>query len=406
MGPGKPSIDTSAADTSIGFDYQFYYFFLMLLNLKIGEKIGLEVKDDIHIDFTNGKTIYIQTKHSVQTKSDGTVINLTERDKDLWKTVSNWVYVINGQPDKKDFLKRCFFQLVTNKSNSANPVLVKIRSFQDGNITIEEFQVYLDSLIDSTQDSEIKKYIENTRALAKTHLSLFLNAFQFELNEDNLIQKIKDRLLEKIHLEDKVDDVYQSLHSALRDKNYLTVKAGSSIEYSFDDFNRNFKECFRVGLSNKLPIRDIQFHIPDDPSEQLFIKQLIDIGDVDADDRERIVELTTHLLRLFNNLKEWELTDGLLPSAKKGFDRNSISLWTNCFRSVYRDVMQKEKTGIDVATLDIEIKQKALECLDEMRRQSLKIDDTDLDIELSNGHFYLLTEDKAIGWHYAWKKRY
>ncbi|RAW01960.1 hypothetical protein [Pseudochryseolinea flava] len=406
MDASKPFTDTTAADTSIGFDYQFYYFFLLLLNLRIGEKIGLEVKDDIHIDLSNGKTIFIQTKHSVQTKADGSIINLTERDKDLWKTLSLWVDVINSQSDKKAFLKNSIFQLITNKSNSANPVLVNIQGVQAEVKSIDDFQTYLDGLIAGTQDADVKKYMENVRALAKTHLSLFLSAFQFDLSEDNLIQKIKDRILEKIHLEEKVQDVYQSLHSALRDKNYLTVKEKEIIEYSFEDFNKHFKSCFKLGLSTKLPIREIQFQIPDDPSQQLFIKQLVDIGDVDSDDKARIAELTTHLLKLFNNLKEWEMTDGLLPSTKKGFDRNSVGLWTNCFRSVYRDVMQRLKSGLDVSTIDDEIKQKALECLDEMRRQTLKIEDTDLDIDLSNGHFYLLTEEKSIGWHYDWEKRY
>ena len=79
----KTQNNSSAADTSIGFDYQFYYFFFLILGLKHGEKIGLEVKDDVHLDLPGGQTILIQTKHSVQTTNGDAIINLTERDKDL-----------------------------------------------------------------------------------------------------------------------------------------------------------------------------------------------------------------------------------------------------------------------------------------------------------------------------------
>jgi len=58
---------TSAAKTEIGFDYQFYYYFYLILDLRHGEKIGIEVKDDIHIDCADGDSILIQVKHTLQT---------------------------------------------------------------------------------------------------------------------------------------------------------------------------------------------------------------------------------------------------------------------------------------------------------------------------------------------------
>jgi len=76
---------TSASDTSIGFDYQFYYYLYLILDLRHGDKIGIELKDDIHIEKSDNTLILIQTKHTIQTNSGGNTINLTERDNDLWK---------------------------------------------------------------------------------------------------------------------------------------------------------------------------------------------------------------------------------------------------------------------------------------------------------------------------------
>src|SRR5687767_4417209 len=121
---------TSAAESIVGTDYQFYYFFYLILGLKLGETIGFEVKDDIHIDFADGSTELVQTKHTIQTGASGQVINLTELSEDLWKTLSNWAAIINEQPDKKGFLAKTRFKLVTNKGNNQNQFLEHLHKFQ------------------------------------------------------------------------------------------------------------------------------------------------------------------------------------------------------------------------------------------------------------------------------------
>lgn len=396
---------TSAAQTSIGFDYQFYYFFYLIVGLKLGEKIGFEIKDDVHIDFDDGTTELIQTKHSIQKKDDGKAINLTELSSDLWKTLSNWSLILNEQTDKKVFLERTRFKLITNKSNSANPFIKNLTKFKEGKMSIKEMKDYLKSLKEKTSDPEIKKYINNTLSI-NAFLKEFISRIHLDLNEDDLIQRIQNRILEKIHNPQKVKDVYDSLHSALRDKNYLDIKSGKKVVTSFSDFSAQFRNCFKLGLSSKLPKRDLPFLLPENPEDQLFIKQLIDIGDVTPFDEERIIELTTHMLKFINNYKYWEVHDGLLPSQKEIFQKNSQLIWKNSFQKVYRKITKSVLDGIDLELLEEEIKEAALECLDEMRKELLTIDETNLDIELSNGHFYFLTEEKNIGWHFSWKSRY
>lgn len=96
----KPFHETTSADNkSIGFDYQFYYFLNLLLKLSQGEAIGYEIKDDIHIEMSNGREILLQAKHSVEAG------NLTERDEALWKTISNWVEVINDKVSGRELIE-------------------------------------------------------------------------------------------------------------------------------------------------------------------------------------------------------------------------------------------------------------------------------------------------------------
>ncbi len=112
------------------------------------------------------------------------------------------------------------------------------------------------------------------------------------------------------------------------------------------------------------------------------------------------------MLKFINNYKYWELNDGLLPSQKQEFERISKLIWKNSFEKVYRKISKKLMEGTDLTILEYEVKEAALECLDELKKQLLTLDETTLDVELSNGHFYFLTEEKSIGWHFSWKTRY
>ena len=217
----------------------------MILDLRHSEKIRIELKDDIHSELADGSLIVIQTKHTTQTLNGGNLINLTERDKDLWKTINNWIKVINEQHESKKFISNTTFQLISNKSLGVNNFFINIIKLQNRETTIDEFKTYLDNLILNTEDETIKGFILNFRNMDRKMLNSFILKLKFTLNEDNIIIKIKNRLLEKIHIEEKVDDVYNSLFSELKAKEYFNVKRGSTKTISFEDFNKNFKGCFK-----------------------------------------------------------------------------------------------------------------------------------------------------------------
>lgn len=124
-----------AGGQSLGFDYQFYYFIFLLLQLEPGETIGYEVKDDIHIQKTDGKVILMQAKHTVQTNSDGQRANLTPLDEDMWKTLSIWSKTISTS--ELEDLKKYEFILVTNKNIQKNQFISCVENFKNNSISIE-----------------------------------------------------------------------------------------------------------------------------------------------------------------------------------------------------------------------------------------------------------------------------
>lgn len=410
----KPFHETTSADNkSIGFDYQFYYFLNLLLKLSQGEAIGYEIKDDIHIEMSNGREILLQAKHSVEAG------NLTERDEALWKTISNWVEVINDKVSGRElienqliFIKNTDFILVSNKKTSSrNGFLIKLSEFQDGTIDLLQFENYLVELHKKTKDSPdspnpIKGYISKLMTQPSAWLGIFLKKLEFRLDQDDLVKEIKNKIEEKMISPNRVDDVFNSLFSNLKQDMYSDIKGDKKILITFDDFKRKYRKCFEVNrAAANLPIRRLPISLPQNLHDQVFIKQLLDIGDITVDDHERITEYTGYKLKVFNNLSKWLQDGDITTDELKAFEDRAKLRWQNYFVSAHR----KSRTLIKQVQSEEaknELLDKAIKCLDDTRTIELEFQGTPLEVDMSNGQYYLLSDRPEIGWEFDWEVKH
>ena len=158
-----------ADDKAVGFDYQFYYFMYLALDLKHGDRIGFEVKDDVHIDMPNGTTILYQAKHTILTKGDGSPGNLTTLDNDLWKTISNWIDMIKSN---KSILENYEFCLVTNKSEENNKFIESLAAFKN-NLDVDKIINFIKKLKEKTKNREIISYLNQFLSISKKKMKQF-----------------------------------------------------------------------------------------------------------------------------------------------------------------------------------------------------------------------------------------
>ncbi|MCK7590074.1 hypothetical protein M0G43_05785 [Subsaxibacter sp. CAU 1640] len=397
----------SAGPIAVGFDYQFYYFMLMALELRHGEKVGFEVKDDVHIDKEDGTTLLYQTKHTTLKNADGTSQNLTTMDLDMWKTLSNWASFINEAASKIDFLKKHSFILITNKNENNNKFMESLATFKKDLKTNAVIDT-ISSIENKTTDTSLKKYCANIRKIGSRALKLFFQKLTIETDTDNIIGKIKERLFICYRDEHIVETVYNSLYSNLQSSKYLEITAGKKFEVTFEDFSNKFARCFKTSTEiKKLPLREFPILIPENPEEQIFIKQLIDIGEIHKGS-EDVIEYTTLMLQFLKNFTYWSDDENfILLSEADEFKKDSITRWKNEFKSKYRAIEEKIKAGSNIVDLDDEIKHLSLGIVDYIRKLDLRIGDyMPLGINFSNGHYYLLSNDLEIGWHYDWKNKY
>lgn len=395
----------TAGPQSLGFDYQFYYFTYLALRLDLGQKVGFEVKDDVHIDKPDGTTVLLQTKHSILTNANGSIQNLSDLDLDLWKTLSNWTSFIKAD-SAGNFLDKHSFILVTNKNNNQNRFISALVKFH----LDDDFDNFWSELIEiekKTNDKTIKTYFKTIKSIGKKKLRFFCAKLAIETGEDSIIQKIKDRIFESVRQRTLVDPIFDTLISNLHVSKYLEIKNRAKFEITLDEFNEKFGRCFQPAFESKpLPSRNIPILLPENLEEQIFIKQLLDLGEVVSGSND-IRNYTTQMLKFLNDFTLWTDDNYLLPTEILDFKEDSIVRWDNGFKSRYFKIKRRIDKGELISVLEDEIQELAIELIHQVREYNLEIRGyPSLGISASNGHYYALSNSLEIGWHFDWENKY
>lgn len=401
----------AAADKQAGFDYQFYIFLLKCFELQNGQSIGYEQLDDVHIDF-EGKTTYIQVKHTIGFSAVGERPNLTQKDIDLWKTLANWVNIINdpssgrgSESEQLAHVKKSEFILISNKSFSKTNSVVKLfNDYKNSIKTITQLRDELKMLIiesDPQKYSEVDKYIKVFTSQSDNWLDVFVKSVEFTLEIDDIIYEVKAKMKERfmIHSDDQAEDVFNCLFTNFKSDIYDHVAKGNrSIVFDYDRVKGMTSAClYKI---NKPIVRSYEtLELPENLEDQIFIKQLIDIGDIQVGDLETIINYTRFKVLMAQNMKDWEQNHELLPTSKSAFIDNCILKWKAVHTKHHRNPFN------DTLTEEI-LKKAALDVIDEIRIIVLTVSDVSLDSMLSHGQFYALSDELKIGWSHDWKTRY
>lgn len=394
MGSSKTHADqTSADNTSIGFDYQYYYFLLKLLKMGKGESVGLEVKDDVHTDLSNNTQLLIQLKHTVQQNANGTPINLTNFDSDLWKTLSNWSKVITDintvRGEKKNqltFIEKTEFMLASNKSSGGD---VKFYSICENP---KSAKIELEKLKLLTKDASIQEYIQDLIQLDNEVLEAFIPKIHFNLDVDNIIDRCKDAIREKYIPPTVVESLFGQIDSQIRQDNFYAIKAGIKIIVTFEQFEIKCRRLFSIARSPDLKPVKYYGALPSTLEDQKFIKQLIDIDDVKVADADEIAQYTRYMFGVKTNLAIWQQSGELTAEEVREFSDEAKLRWQNQFKATHKKNASPDEL--------------AREVLGEMRKQQLSFGSQSMGTEFSNGEFYRLSDIPEIGWHNAWMDKY
>lgn len=398
----------NASSGVAGFDFQFYYFLYCLLELKTGEEVGFEDKEDVHVTRHDGNITLIQVKHTTIENTKGEKINLTDSDDDLWKTIYNWVVFINKSEDGRDFLNYHNFILYTNKSIAKKSLASKFGDNKMKNEAILEMKKILKT---STSNNTIK-YVSSFLELNSDIQNLFFEKIEIVSDKEIIIEKVKNKVKESLRGSAFYIEAYQKLVASILEDKYLDLTIRKKMNISYTDFTEKYRNCFeRAYMKGALamPDRELNIIYPFDLTSQNFIKQLIGIEFIQKNNEKKIKDMTRIMLSFLNCVNYWKENNLIVSEDVVRLYEDTEYMWEIDFDDKFGEIQRLIGDNLEKrdSKLDEQINNIARSLFNSIRRLKVCIQDKEeLSLQLSNGCFYYLSDILKIGWHYDWEELY
>ena len=402
--------DSNAGGSIAGFIYQIYYFLYRLLTMRKGETVSLEKIDDVGTEMENEETqTYYQLKHSINSMPSA-IKRMSDRDTDLWKTLSMWVNIIKKQGDENaqhDWIEQSEFVIISNKATDTNRFFQLLGEYQQNGGKWEDLKKYMaeQAAVEPKEKKTEKEEKGNEDKKTIYYYTKNINEFallkEFLLkvklktkSDDDIISDIDFWLVNQQHFrEANAKNLRRTLYGKISE-----MLRGKALEYDLVSFDKEFGELFRKMKDRKFVASNKVVVVPEKPLEQTFIIQLRDIDDFKTRSIDKVKELTEQRLRFendYNNALEVSDNDDQLI-----FERDVKTRWDNHFG--------EQNDGINEHSTPDEIKNAAKAVVKGIRDEYLQFDGEPLNADSSNGCFYYFSDGKTpkIGWRYDWMEKY
>lgn len=400
--------DSNAGGSIAGFIYQIYYFLYRLLTMQKGETVSLEKIDDVGTETENEETrTYYQLKHTINSKPSA-IKRMSDRDTDLWKTLSMWVTIIKKQGDEnaqRIWIEQSEFVIISNKATDTNQFFQLLGEYQQNEGKWEDLKKYLAE--QAAVEPKVKEPEKEEKEDKKTIYYYTKNVNEFVLlkefllkvkpefkSDDDIVSDIDYWLVNQQHFrEANAKNLRRTLYGRIAE-----MLKGKVLEYDLEGFDKDFGELFRKMKDRKFVATNKVVVVPEKPLEQTFIKQLRDIDDFKSKSIEKVKELTEQRLRFENDYNN--ALDAGDNDDRVSFERDVKTRWDNHFG--------EQNDEINEHSTPDEIKNAAKAVVKGVRDEHLLFDGEPLNMDSSNGCFYYFSDGKSpkIGWRYDWKEKY
>lgn len=395
-----------AADkTSLGFEFQDLVYIEKLIELGPGEKLGLELHDDIHVetvasDGSIEDLLLIQVKHSVNPG------NVTDRDIDLWKTFYNWLRLIPGLPRHRS-LK---FQLYTNKRLNDQPFVTLLKAPRENiesilaHIRATDGEISLAESSKGADDSAnpLAKYVQSVARASDKDLAFMFERFEFHSDDSSIIARISSTLRRLSIPPERLEDTRKHVIGAFKESKFSKIVEGKKVVIEFDAF-RTEMGFDRIVRSARAEPADFDrfvdiyysYQRPDTLSfsGSTFHDQLKDIGISQDEIVERGVEMML-AEQFLESLRE----EGAFSAVENArLEHKAVSVWQLLHNQSHRSTREEDEATHMLASQG---------CYDQTMRNPLKAGDIELPSNLSCGKYIKMSNLPRIGWRKNWRKTF
>ncbi|MGJ3250520.1 MAG: ABC-three component system protein [Elainellaceae cyanobacterium] len=317
----------SAGPQALGYLYQIRYALYLVLENREELQLSIESLDDVTFHDQGTPTELLQLKHHVSQAS------LTDRSRDLWKTLRVWSSLT------KDGLvsSNTLLTLVTTGIAPENSVSSLLRHGTDRNPQLATQQ--LRSIAQITDTQSLVKEFEAFNALTDSEQEQLVNSIQIidaSPRINDVVPRIRQRIKFSVRRE-HLNSLYERLEGWWFSKvvNHLTEESTVPISgFEVHDKILDIAEQFKP---DALPIDyfDLQPSEPPDieADNRRFVMQLKAI----AINNKRIEKAILDYYRAFEQRSRWAREDLLFSDETEQYEKKLIDEWDR-----YRLMLQDE----------------------------------------------------------------
>lgn len=392
MSESVPDYLFSAKGQMYGYLYQIDRTLLWLSRCPDGSIVSIETDDDVVVRLENGdniETIYEQDKASIKKRYPFTNTNVN-----LWKTLSNWLTLIETQQIN---VENSRFLLATNISNKSNCIVKTISAYNVDEATYEKAYCDLLEIANTTKSTSLKPYAEKLIQSDKSVVMSLLRRIELCECPNHYDRKIfLEQIIQGLHLNDEETPHYEILTQlygwVVNTCMELWLSGGNACFdpktlWSKRDFLiRQFaQKPFIEKAANLIPVSQID---QDNEKGSLFVKQLDLILAQDDEKLKAIQDFLRAKREKHNYALNANLTKQHLDEYEDGLKEN---WWQNY--SKHRRLNRGEPADVGYAIYSETIQHKG-------RLAGLE----PTYFYLSNGTYHELANKRFIGWHPDWEE--
>jgi len=374
---------TNAPGQLLGYGLQFPRALYHLLRCEPEDKVAIEFLGDVATLGVNGSLL------AEEDKSSQIGNPVTDLSTDLWKTLYNWVVLINDK--KVDVVKTKFILFVNQKGrngivNSFNNAMNQITAKD----AVEKAKKKLKK-VDSTH--AIWPYYDYLFNHNESKLLNLICNFELQIGLGAGSELIKTEIKKK-HIHDtQIDFIHENLSGWLQTIMLEKLAKKDDAIISWEEFNKQFMPLFERARKRELidftltyppDFKEIKKHLKDRP---LYIKQLEEIK---ADDDE-IQQAVTDYLKAKVNRYNWIEKELIDEPTAIDFEQKLTEFWKN----------HQKKVHIIHSTCDS--CQKGMLVYTECRSRRETIKDQSPPSATIAGTYHSLANDLTLGWHPEWE---
>ncbi|MCL6606131.1 MAG: hypothetical protein K6T94_24965 [Paenibacillus sp.] len=370
---------------NLGYSLQHTRFLSRLLSGTSGEKITLEVFEDVGVEDTDGNRTYEQGK-SVGVRGNP----LADRSVDFWKTISNWV----DSASNEDLTSNHKYEIYVSKPLKGN--ICKI--FEEAN-TLEDAQKAIIvakallwgeepdyNLKDSVSES-IDQYLNNVFNCNNRTIGNIIKNFKVIVGsgspQNDLREQMKRALIPELFLEEAIN---WALGLVKRQTDLLLEQQKAAVvEY---DWFHSEMTSFNLTLNNGLKLRSDQLIISEPLIEHhlrnsIYVKQLLLI---DCDNDEQLTAVND-FLRAANDRTYW---------GERGLV-NKTSF--NEYEAQLKRTLASHKKIINIEHPQLDNVLKGTLLFHKSSNHILKLQGMEVPEHFTPGSYHTLSNKRVLGWH-------